>query len=201
MAYLLQGKLLEVCTCRVVCPCWVGEDPDGGMCEGTMAWHIEKGQVEGLDVSGITIGMLAHIPGNVLNGNWRATVFIDQRATQQQQDALLAVFSGKKGGVVADMAKLVGEIVGVERVSFVFEVEKGRGNLKMGDAVEATGLTPFAGPGDRPTTLADSIFSNIPGSPAYVGKATRYRARSKVLGIDVDLRGHNSIQGEFRFEA
>ena len=59
MAYLLEGKLLEVCTCRAVCPCWVGEDPDGGKCEGTMAWHIEKGQVEGLDVSGVTIGMLA----------------------------------------------------------------------------------------------------------------------------------------------
>ena len=59
MAYLLEGKLLEVCTCRAVCPCWVGEDPDGGKCEGTMAWHIEKGQVEGLDVSGIAGCMLA----------------------------------------------------------------------------------------------------------------------------------------------
>src|SRR3990172_3889334 len=34
MAYNLEGSLLEVCTCNVICPCWVGEDPDGGACDG-----------------------------------------------------------------------------------------------------------------------------------------------------------------------
>ncbi|MCG6947002.1 MAG: DUF1326 domain-containing protein, partial [Deltaproteobacteria bacterium] len=38
MAYRLEGKLLEVCTCNVLCPCWVGEDPDGGTCDGTLSW-------------------------------------------------------------------------------------------------------------------------------------------------------------------
>ena len=27
MAYRLQGSILEVCTCKVLCPCWIGEDP------------------------------------------------------------------------------------------------------------------------------------------------------------------------------
>ena len=26
--YELEGSLLEVCSCDVLCPCWVGEDPD-----------------------------------------------------------------------------------------------------------------------------------------------------------------------------
>src|SRR5881409_603808 len=30
--YELEGSLLEVCTCNVLCPCWIGEDPDGGDC-------------------------------------------------------------------------------------------------------------------------------------------------------------------------
>jgi hypothetical protein len=43
MAYELEGSLLEVCTCNTLCPCWVGEDPDHGYCEGLFAWHFEKG--------------------------------------------------------------------------------------------------------------------------------------------------------------
>ena len=43
MAYDIEGKLLEVCTCNVLCPCWVGEDPDGGVCESALAWHMDKG--------------------------------------------------------------------------------------------------------------------------------------------------------------
>ena len=42
MAYELEGKLLEVCTCNVLCPCWVGEDPDGGTCDGVLSWHIDQ---------------------------------------------------------------------------------------------------------------------------------------------------------------
>lgn len=198
MAYALEGKLLEVCTCKSICPCWVGADPDGGSCDGTMVWHFEKGEVEGVDVSGLTFGMLAHIPGNVTAGNWRAQAFIDERATPAQEEAILSVFSGKLGGPVADMAQLVGEIVSVERVPILFEVEEGNGRVRLGKAVEAE-ISCYRGLNNQPTTLVDTIFSSIPGSPAYVGSASTYRADSPALGLAVDLSGHNSVQGHFRF--
>ena len=50
MAYEIEGRLLEVCTCNVLCPCWVGEDPDYKTCDTTIAWGIEKGSIEGVDV-------------------------------------------------------------------------------------------------------------------------------------------------------
>ena len=129
MAYDLKGSLLEVCTCEIICPCWVGADPDGGKCEGTMAWHFESGDINGVDVSGLTLGMVANIPGNVLNGNWRAVVYVDENASAEQEEALLSVFTGKEGGPVADMAALVGEVVAVERAAIEFRAEdddKGR---------------------------------------------------------------------------
>ena len=52
MAYEIEGKLLEVCTCNVLCPCWIGEDPDGGTCDSALAWHIDGGSIEGVDVDG-----------------------------------------------------------------------------------------------------------------------------------------------------
>ena len=133
MAYTLEGRLLEVCTCKAVCPCWVGDDPDGGTCDGTLAWHFERGEVDGVDVSGMTFGMLTHIPGNVLAGNWRAVAFVDERASPAQERAILSVFTGKQGGPVADLASLVGEVAGVERVPITFEVHEGEGHFKMGE--------------------------------------------------------------------
>jgi hypothetical protein len=199
MAYRLEGKLLEVCTCNVLCPCWVGEDPDGGTCDGTLSWHIEKGDIQGVDVSGLTIAMLCHIPGNIMNGNWRAVVFLDDKSSSQQEEAILNVFTGKLGGPIADFASLVGEVVGVERVPVTFEVQGGKGRLRLGSAVTAD-LEPFQGATGESTTLRDSIFTTIPGSPAYVGKAPVYKATSSALGLDIDLQDHNAVQGSFLFE-
>lgn len=198
MAYRLEGRLLEVCTCKAICPCWVGEDPDNGICEGVLAWHIDKGAIDGVDVSGLTIGGLAHIPGNVLKGNWRMMVLLDERATSEQEQALLAVWTGKKGGPVADLAQLIGNVVGVQRVPVTFEVQGGKGRLRFGDVASAD-IEPLLGAHGEPTELSHSVFSSIPGSPAYVGKASSFKANAAALGMKLDISGHNSVQGSFCF--
>ncbi|MCH8226087.1 MAG: DUF1326 domain-containing protein [Chloroflexi bacterium] len=199
MAYTLEGSILEVCDCNVLCPCWIGEDPDNGTCDSIIAYHIDRGTINGVDVSGLTMAMLAHIPGNVLDGNFRAVAYLDDKASQTQIDALLAAFGGKLGGPLEDMAKLVGETVAVVTTTIEFHVKEGRGTLKIGDEAEAI-MEPYRGPNGEITTLNGSIFSTIPGSPAYVSKASRYRVKNAALGLDIDLEGHNAIQGSFRFE-
>ena len=97
------------------------------------------------------------------------------------------------------MAKLVGETIAAVPATITFRVEEGRGALKIGDEAEAI-MEPYRGPTGAMTTLNESIFSTIPGSPAYVAKASRYRVRSAALGLDIDLEGHNANQGSFRFE-
>ena len=198
--YQLEGRLLEVCTCGVLCPCWVGADPDGGTCDTTIGWHIDAGTIQGVDVSGLTIALSAHVPGNILKGNWRALVYVDEQATPAQQDALLSVFTGKLGGPIADLAALIGEVVGVERVPITFTIQQGKGTLVIGQRVQAE-LVPLTGPTGEPTTLHESVFSTIPGSPAYVGRAEYYRSQVPALGHDLNVQNHNAIQGTFRFEA
>jgi len=200
MAYQLDGSLLEVCTCNILCPCWVGEDPDGGKCDGVLAWHFDKGSIDGTDVSGRTFVILAHIPGNILEGNWRVVVYVDDQATDEQQQALLDVWTGKLGGPVADLAQLVGEVLAVERAPITFKVEGAKGTLKIGDAIHAD-LQPFKGATGESTALHDSVFTTIPGSPAYVGKADRYKVDVPAHGFEIDLQGHNAVQGSFHFEA
>lgn len=201
MTYRLEGRLLEVCSCDVLCPCWVGEDPDGETCEAIVAWHIDRGAINGVDVSGLTVALLADIPGNVLKGNWRVVVYVPDHATPEQTQALVDVWTGKLGGPVADLAALVGEVAGLERVPITFSVEGGAGVVKIGTVAEAT-MAPFKGATGKATSLGDTVFSTIPGSPAYVAKASNYRREATQYGLKpVALQGHNAVQGDFLFEA
>jgi hypothetical protein len=198
--YLLEGRLLEVCDCGVLCPCWIGEDPDNGTCDSALAYQIDKGVIEGVDVSGLAFAVAAHIPGNILAGGYQVVRYVDDRATPEQERAILRAFNGDLGGPLADGARLVGEVVAVKRARITFTVEQGKGVLIIDDVVDIA-LEPYRGPDGAVTTLHNSIFSTIPGSPAYVGKAAHYSGRVPELSWNIDLRGRNGIQGLFRFEA
>jgi hypothetical protein len=145
---------------------------------------------------------LAHVPGNALKGNWRAVVYVDDGATPQQQEAILNVWTGKLGGPVADVAGLIGEVSGVERVPITFEIEKAKGRLQIGSVIEIE-VEPFKGPKGNTTTLRDSVLTDVLASPssAYVGKAPKYRVNAPNYGFNVNLQNHNASQSNFRFQA
>lgn len=196
--YVLEGRLLEVCDCGVLCPCWIGEDPDNGTCDSALAYHFDRGVIEGIDVAGLTYAVAAHIPGNVLDGGYRAVRYIDERATPEQAGAILRAVSGELGGPLAEIASLIGEVVAVKRAPIVFNVEEGQGTLLIGTAIDIA-MEPYRGATGALTTLNESMFSTIPGSPAFVSKAGHYIANVPEIGWSIDLHGRNAIQGHFRF--
>jgi len=199
-AYVLDGTLLEACSCAGPCPCWVGDDPDGGRCDSVNAYHIDHGQVRGIDVSNLSFVQVNQIPGNVLNGGWRAIFYVDDKATPAQREAILNVFGGKLGGPLADVASLVGERVAVHSVPIEHRVEDGKGTLRVGQVVEAE-MAPYTDANGRPTTIHDTVFSTIPGSPAYLAKASQHHVNIPEYGMSWSFSGRNAIQGAFHFEA
>jgi hypothetical protein len=200
MAYHLEGRLLEVCNCRVLCPCWIGEDPDNGTCDTIVSWHFDKGQIEGVDVAGTTIAAVAHVPGNILEGNWTAAIYLSDNVTPKQEEAILKVYTGKAGGPVADLAKLIGTVVSVEKVPIRFDVQGGKGVLKIGSVGYAE-LEPYKSTSGATTTLTNTVFSTVPGAPVFVGKAPRYTSKSPKTGKAIDLKNHNALQSTFVFDA
>jgi hypothetical protein len=197
--YQLEGTLLEVCSCETLCPCWIGEDPDRGTCDAVMGYHLDKGSIGGVDVSGLSVLSAVNIPGNVLAGNWRQLVFIDDKATDEQADALLAAFSGRLGGPLADLAELVGEVVGVERATISHEIVDGAGTLKIGERIDCA-MHPYTGPDGTATTLNNSIFSTVPGSPAYVSKADYQKVDIPEHGYQWAYEGKNAIQSDWKLD-
>ncbi len=129
----------------------------------------------------------------------RVVVYVDERASAEQEKALLDVYTGKLGGDVADLAGLVGEVVAVERAQFSVDIEDGKGTLRIGNDIEAE-IEPYIGHSGKVTALYEAVFSTIPDSPSYVSKAPVYKATKPELGIEVDLQDHNAISGNFRFE-
>jgi hypothetical protein len=195
--YELKGTLLEACSCGVLCPCWIGQDPDNGTCESINAYRFDSGTIAGVDVSGLAIVNVCIIPGNVLTpGSWRVAIYIDERASDEQFDAIRAAFRGDLGGPLADLAGLVGEVIAVERAPIVHETRDGKGTLKVGDVVSSN-MQPFTGPDGSTTTLRDSIFSTVPGSPAYVGVAEHFRVDLPQHGMQWSFEGRNAIQADW----
>ncbi|HET9052092.1 MAG TPA: DUF1326 domain-containing protein [Candidatus Dormibacteraeota bacterium] len=196
VVYSLQGTLLEACSCNVLCPCWIGEDPDGGTCDAFVSYHFDKGEIDGVDVSGLNIVNVAQIPGNVLKGSWRVVIHIDKRATPEQKEALLNAFGGKLGGPLADLAGLIGEIVAVDDVEIAHSVSGGAGSLHVPGVLDAE-MEPYRSMSGDVTTLRDSVFSTVPGSPAWVAKTTRHKVTLEKYGMAWEFEGRNAIQSEY----
>ena len=198
--YQFQGTLLEACNCDVLCPCWIGEDPDNGTCQSVVAYHLDTGAIRGVDVSGLTLANVVFIPGNVLAGNWKALLYVDDRASDEQLEALVEAFSGKLGGPLADLAQLIGEQLGVVRAPISHEVVEGRGMLRVGDDTVVAEMEPYRGADGSITTLQNSIFSTVPGSPAWVGKASRFAVNMPDQGWVYEFTGRNAIQSEWKID-
>jgi hypothetical protein len=195
--YDLQGSLLEACSCGVLCPCWIGEDPDHGDCQSFNAYHFDRGTIGGIDVGGLSFVRVCHIPGNVLApGSWTTVDFVDDRASDAQAEAILDAYNGRLGGPLADLAGLIARTLEVRRAPIVHEVRDGHGTLRIDGAVDAE-MHPYVGPSGRVTTLHDSLFSTVPGSPAYVAVADRNDVSVPEHGLQWSFTGRNAIQSDY----
>jgi hypothetical protein len=198
--YSLEGSLIEACSCDVNCPCWIGEDPDLGYCYAIVAYGIERGRIRDVDVSGLNLVLCCNIPGNVLAGNWQIVALVDERGSEDQRNALLAAFTGQLGGPLGDLWEaLIGEVKGVEFVPITHQVEGGSGALRVPGLVE-TEMEPYRGPDGSITTLQNSVFSTVPGSPAWLAKASISRVNLPQYGMTWEYEGKNAIQSEWKME-
>jgi hypothetical protein len=198
--YVLEGTLLEACSCGSPCPCWVGDDPDGGKCDTMLAYAITKGQIQGIDVSGLKVVYVAQVPGNMAAGNWRLVIYTDDRATPEQQQALLNAFSGKLGGPLADQAALFGDLIAIGPASIDHQVKDNRGTLRISHVLEVE-AAPYTDTQGEPTMMEHAIFAALPIPSAYIGKAAYYRVQIPEYGMTWELQGHSANQGRFHLEA
>jgi len=175
MSWNLEGSYFESCSCDVVCPCTasmaLGATHDH--CKVTLVFHVKEGEVEGVDVGGLTVAAVAETPKVMTDGNWRLGVFIDAAASDEQAEALGSVFSGALGGPMEALGPLVGENLGVQRAPIEIREDGLTHAVRIGDAVdiEIEDVVPFGVESGEPAKLT-GIFHPA-GSELTIAKATR----------------------------
>ena len=173
MAWKLKGTYFETCSCEVVCPCTaslaLGADYD--RCRVTLVFNVAEGDVDGTDVSGLTVAAIADTPKVMTEGNWRLGVFIDAAASDDQAAKLGAVFGGQLGGPMAGLTPLIGESLGVERATIEVREDGLVHSVKIGDSVdfEVEDVVPFGVETGKPARIT-GIF-NPAGSELTIAKA------------------------------
>ena len=162
-------------------------------------WHIDQGTIDGMDVSGLTLVALNKIHGHVLQGR-PVVYYVDDKATDEQQEALLNVWTGKRGGPLADLSQLMGEVIGVERAAIAFHVNKGKGSLRVGKVIDARIAPSSHGGTDHSAVPHDDVCTTLPGSETHTAEAATYRVDSPIYGFDIELENYTVLEGHFRFE-
>src|SRR5215469_4015887 len=202
MAWNLKGTYFENCNCNMVCPCSASGltmPADNERCRVVLAFHVETGKVDGVDVGGRTVAVLADTPREMLSGKWRVGVFMDAAASPQQAEKLGAVFSGQLGGPMAALAPLISEMLGVETVPIRYEDAGRRHRVTIGDAVDIE-IEDFVPP--QSTTGEVSKLTGLfhpANSTLTIAKAIK--ARVNAFGLDYSNDGKNGHSAPFSWSA
>jgi hypothetical protein len=154
MAWQLSGRSVELCNCKMLCPCWLGPEgePDQGWCGGALGFDIQRGNSDGVDLSDTKVVLAAEWPGNFFGGNGTARLYLEESATLEQRRELEAIFSGKKGGL---FEALFGAVISTWLSTETTKIEMGWDAspfLRVGDVGQAN-LTPLKDATGRPTRV------------------------------------------------
>ena len=191
MAWSLKGSYFETCSCDLMCPCNMSFDHGAtyDYCRVTLVFNITDGEIEGTDVGGLKVAVIADTPKVMTEGNWRLGLFIDEHASDEQMDKLTAVFGGQKGGPMEALAPLVGEILGVERAPFELVEDGLRHSVKIGGAIEfeIEDIVPFGIETGQPVRLV-GVFH--PASSEFNAAEAK---RSKISAFGIEYEGKTGI--------
>ena len=129
----ITGTAYIACNCDWGCPCNFNALPSKGNCEGGWTWQIDKGDVGGVKLDGLTFSLLAKWPGAIHEGNGEHVMFIDERATAEQRAAIETLAAGKCGGPWAILAWTWPKAHGIFPVPYEIVKDGVKSSIKCGD--------------------------------------------------------------------
>ena len=166
----LEGKYFESCTCDLVCPCIFLAPPTKGFCEAFVCWNIEKGHKDDVDLSGLNVAAWLHAPGALTDGGWKLALYIDEKASDDQKNAITELWGGKAGGHLAVIASLVGEIMGVHSAKIDIKNTAKRKELTV-EGVGEVKLNALEGEDGGDVTVNNHPLAVAPGNHIVVHKS------------------------------
>ncbi len=198
MSWSFDGTFYENCSCEAICPCTWSNGKHAAThdyCRATIAFSIERGHVEGVDVGGRTVVMTVETPAQMLEGNWKAGVIIDEDASEEQATAIGRVMGGELGGPPAALGPLLSEFLGVATMPVAIESSNGQNHIRIGDAIEFT-QTPELSEGE-PVQITNVHFHP---AASTVQVASVQESKVSAFGIEWSGTDLSGFTGPFHWE-
>ena len=160
-------------------------------------WHIDNGNLGTVDLAGLNVAMAVYSPGKMHEGGWKAALYLDANASEQQKNALLHIFSGQAGGHPARLGTFIGEVLGVASVPIKYAANGKRRSLSIGDVGSAE-IEAISGAGDGDVTISNPPLCIAPGFPAVVSKSSSMRYEDH--GFSWTLSDRNGLYSPFSYQ-
>lgn len=198
-SWRMRGDVMEACNCATTCPCNFGSDPTQVPCEVILGWRIQEGQYGDTPLDGLNVVLYGRMPGNAFQGGWTVGIYLDQRANQQQAEALRSIFSGQAGGWPAVLSSLIANTLAPKQVPIQFERVNGENRITVPGLLEVgTEQVPDPMPGHP---ALDPKVSDL-AVPFYTGTVNVRRSRMLKLtdpNLSFDYSGRSSLIGQFDY--
>jgi hypothetical protein len=193
--WTLEGTYFETCNCETACPCVFLSPPTEGDCTVLLAWHVDKGRCGDLSLDGLNVALAVHSPGHMAEVKWKAALYLDERASGEQKQALTRIFGGQAGGHLGRIAQHIGEVLGVRSVPIEYRADGRRRSVRVGEVADAT-IQAIDGPqGD--VTVAGHPLAISPGFPAVASRSEKLRYEDH--GYHWEISKRNGFYSPFRY--
>ncbi len=189
--WFVKGELMLSCNCTVFCPCVISlgkHPPTEGYCQTWGGVRIDSGKYGKVDLSGLNMGLIIEIPGQMSRGKWTAGVYISEEADIYQVKALTKIMSGKARGTTHVLSILVAQFLGVHQKPITYEVDGDVRRFVIPKVIDGE-IVPIPGskPGEH-TTIENSQYWISP--QIIVAKANRSKFRA--FGRNWDFQGRSA---------
>lgn len=169
----LQGGYFEACNCESACPCVWLQAPSEGNCKLLVAWHIDTGHLNGEKLDDLNVVLACFSPGHMKDGNWQAALYVDERASDAQFDAITQIFAGKQGGHPAILMSFVTEVWGIKKVKIDYKEQGNKRHLIIPDIAQVE-IESIQGIKGGEATVSNPPLCVVPSHPSVVAKSSHY---------------------------
>jgi len=200
-SWRIKGDHAGSCNCIWSCPCQFNDLPDKGNCEAVVIWEIRDGHFGETSLDGVRFGFAVHWPGAIHEGNGTRQFVVDEGASEEQRDAILAMGTGEHGGTYFEV---FASVVSDERQPIVAKIdldvdrESRRGSYRIAGLAEGR-IEPIVNPEISPDEHRVRI--NLPNGFEYkVAEIGNSVAWSVTADAPLSIEHENSYAQMYEFE-
>ncbi|HKV53840.1 MAG TPA: DUF1326 domain-containing protein [Candidatus Binataceae bacterium] len=194
-SWSLKGSYFETCNCETACPCVFLSPPTEGDCTVLLAWHVDEGRFGDIPLKGLNVALAVYSPGHMAKVKWKAGLYLDERASGEQREALTKIFSGQAGGHLGRVAQHIGEVLGVRSVSIEYRAEGKRRSVRVGNVADAA-IQAIEGPAGE-VAVSGHPLAIAPGFPAIVSRSEKLHYQDH--GYSWEISERNGFYSPFQY--